>query len=123
MSVSFTLRQTTSIQAGPLYRVKNEVTSATGASAATFVYKTSTQEFSHIAMAADIEQYPDSYDTAFQDDVPFYRLTSVTRDWETISYAEGDLQVTRNRIQLLANDLNTLQGDFISDATVVITGA
>lgn len=123
MSVSFTLRQTTSIQTGPLYRVKNEVTSATGASAATFVYKTSTQEFSHIAMAADMEQYPDSYDTAFQNDNLFYRQTSVTRDWQTITYAEGDLEVTRNRIQLLANDLNTLQGAFISDDTIVITGA
>jgi hypothetical protein len=122
MTVSFTLRQTTSIVTGPLYRVKNEVTAADGADTGAFVYKTSTQAYSHIATAADYETYPNSYDTAFADGDLFYRYPSVQRDWETITEAEADIEVTQSRLKLLANDLTTLQGDFIHDETVVIEG-
>lgn len=122
MTVSFTLHQVSTIEAGPLYKVKNEVTASTGASPNVFVYKTATQAYSHIAMVADMEQYPDTYDSALQDGAMFYRLPSVTREWETTLLASGDIDVTKNRLQLLANDMNRLQGSFIADDTTVITG-
>ncbi len=124
MTVSFTLHQASTIVAGdlPLYRVTKEVTAAVGASPAVFVYKTASQEYSHIAALADIEQYPDSYESAVLDSKMFYRLTTVTRDWDEVFMADADLEITPPRLQLLANDLNRTQGAFVSDTTTVITG-
>jgi hypothetical protein len=122
MSVSFTLHQVSTIEDGPLYKVKNEVTAATDASPAVFVYKTATQAYIHVAMVADMEQWSDSYDQALIDGTAFYRQTSVTREWDTTLLASADIDVTKSRLQLLANDMNRLQGSFIADDTTVITG-
>jgi hypothetical protein len=121
MSVSFSLRQITSVVDGPLYRVNNEVSTAVGASPAVFVFKTLTQTFSHYATVADLENYPDTYAQAASDDTAFYRQTSVTRDWETVELREADIALTKTRLQFLANELNTLQASLASDTTTVIT--
>jgi len=119
--VSFTLHQVTSIQTGPLYRVNNTVTAAVGASPAAFVYKTLTQAYDHYATAADMESWPDSLASAQQNGKEFYRLTSVQRDWATVSEMNADLTVTKSRIQLLASDLARLQDGAVIDETVTIT--
>lgn len=121
MPVSFSLSQNTTVIDGPLYRVNNEVSTASGASPAVFVFKTLTQEFSHYATVADLEAYPDTYAQAANDGAAFYRQTSVTRDWETVALREADLTLTKSRLQFLANELNALQDSLVSNTTTVIT--
>lgn len=121
MSVSFSLRQITSVVDGPLYRVNNEVSTAVGASPAVFVFKTLTQAFDHYATVADLEAYPATYAEAAADGLAFYRQAAVVRDWETVALREDDLAMTRSRLQFLANELNALQDSLATDTTTVIT--
>jgi len=120
MAVSFSLRQITSVVTGPLYRVNNTVDAATDASLMIFVFKTTTQEFSHYATVADIETYPDTYAQAVSDGAAFYRLASVVRDWGTVEEMEADVAMTLSRTQFLANELNAVQVGVSSDTTTVI---
>jgi len=120
-AVSFTLRQVTSIQTGPLYRVINTITAAVGASPAVFVYKTLNQMYDHYATAADMESYPDSLETAQQTGKEFYRQPLVQRDWATVTEMNADLAVTQSRIQMLASDMSRLQNGAVIDQTVVIS--
>lgn len=120
--VTYELHQITSIQDGLLYRVKNEVLVSIGSSPAVFVYKTDGQKFSHYAVVADMEQWPDTYDQAVVAGADFYRAVSVTRDWSTITEMNKDLDVTRARVQALAKELAAVQGSVVIDRTVVISG-
>lgn len=120
---TFTLHQVASITDGLKYRVSNEVTSAVDAPLEVFVFKTVNCEFSHCAMPADIDKWPDSYEAAILQDTMFYRQASVTRDWKTVRMRNDDLLTTQGRLQLLANELTTQQGALTTDVTVVIEGS
>lgn len=124
MAVSFSLRQIRSVEEGPedspLYRVNNLVDDSTDAPPEVFVFKTLTQVFSHYATVADLEAYPDTYAQAVADDLAFYRLAEVQRDWETVAEQETDVTMTQARVQFLANELNALHGEIASDTTTVI---
>lgn len=119
--VTYQLRQQTSIQDGPLYRVNNTVVSAVGSSPAVFVYKTETKKFDHYATVADLEAWPDSYDEAVVFDKDFYCQPSVQRDWPTIQAMNDDLAVTVARVTRLAKQLSAVQGSVTIDRTVTIT--
>lgn len=124
--VTFTLHQATEVieqpSDGPHYRVHNEVTAATGASPAVFVFKTSTQAFDHYARAADLEQWPDSYEEALLRELAFYRAKILTRTWDTLADLSEDLAMTLQRTQRLANELNLQQGAIAVDRTTVVVG-
>lgn len=120
--VTYKLHQATSIEAGPLYQVKNEVLEAVGSSAAVFVYKTDTKAFSHYATVADLEEWPDSYESAVQGSKDFYRQPSVTRGWKTIEEMNKDLAVTLARVRGLAQELGAVQGSVTIDRTITISG-
>lgn len=123
MEVSFSLRQIATAHDGPIYRVKNQITSATNASPSVFVFKTATQTFSHYASVADMDTYPDSYAAAVAAVAAFYRLTEVTRDWDTVAERNADVDLSRARVQALASDLSQLADTLTFDTTTVITGA
>lgn len=119
--VTYQLRQQTSVQDGPLYRVNNSITEAVGSSPAVFVYKTDTLAFDHYATVADLETWPDSYDQAIVLGAGFYRLSSVQRDWPTIQRMNEDLGLTVARVTGLAKQLSAVQGSVTIDRTVTIT--
>ena len=125
--VSFTLRQITSIvdqdAEAPLYGVQNQVTEATGASAAVFVYKTTTQAFEHYATAGDMDKWPDNFEEANSSNLAFYRLDSVMRTWASLTEMYEDLDMTTRRVRFLANELSQQQGEIIIDRSTVIEGA
>lgn len=121
--VSFTLHQVTAIVDGPAYQVTNEVTAATSASPATYVYKTLTQAFSHYAAAADMEQWPDTYELAQLSGAAFYRLPRVIRTWDTVALMNTDLDMSLRRLQFLADEMNAQQGALVLDRTTVVQGA
>lgn len=120
--VTFTLRQLTSIVDGTKYQVSNEVTAATDASTAVYVYKTATKLFSNYASAADMEQWPDSYEQAQVLGKPFYRLPQVVRTWDTLSQMNVDLSESVRRLQSLADELTAQHGAISIDRTTVVAG-
>jgi len=122
-TISFTLHQVTTALDGPLYRVFQEITAAVNSSKAVFVFKTSTEEFDHVATIMDMRTYPDSYAQAVIDGVDFYRLEEVTRDWSTVALMVEDVTMGYNRVQLLASSLTDEEGLLEIDRTVVLTGA
>jgi hypothetical protein len=121
--VTFTLHQVTAIIDGPVYQVTNEVTAATNASTATYVYKTLSQEFSHYAGAGDMEQWPDSLELAQLSGAGFYRLSHVIRTWHTVARMNEDLAMSLRRLQFLADELSAQQGALVLDRTTIVQGA
>ncbi len=119
---TFSLRQVTSIVDGNKYQVSNEVTAATDADTATYVYKTANQEFSNYASAADMQQWPIGYEQAQVLNVLFYRLPALIRTWDTVPEMNDDLDTSVRRLQSLADEMNALRGDIVIDRTTVITG-
>jgi hypothetical protein len=120
--VSFTLHQLTSIVAGPAYQVVNTVTAATDASLAAYVFQTSNQQFNHYATAADMDQWPDTYEKAQVTNAAFYRLPTITRTWDTVEDMNEDLDVSLRRLQSLADELNAQRGALIVDRTTTVVG-
>lgn len=123
MAVQFSLHQVTSILPGPLYRVHNEVTAATGAEMEVFVFTTSTQTFSHYATVADVNLYPRTLAAAQAADKAFYRAASVRRDWPTVAGLIDDVNTTKKRVQLLAVELVAEVDLLTIDRTLTIRGA
>lgn len=121
--VSFTLHQLTSIVGGPKYQVLNEVIGAVDASPAVYVFQTSTQQFSHYAAAADMQQWPDTLDVASALGVQFYRLPAVTRIWDTVQKMNADLDTSVRRLQSLADELNAQRGNIVVDRTTMVVGS
>lgn len=121
--VSFTLRQVTRIVNNDEYEVVNEVTSAVDASTATYVFKTANQEFSNYASAADMANWPDSYEQAQVLGKLFYRLPRVTRTWDTLELMNADLDMSIRRLQFLADELTAQRGTIEIDRTTTIAGS
>jgi hypothetical protein len=90
-TVTFQLHQVTTAHDGPIYRVYQEILAATNAEKEVYVYKTSTDEFSHIATIHDMNTWPPTKEEAEEDDLEFYRQVSVERDWLTISLMVEDV--------------------------------
>lgn len=123
-SVSLTLRQTvatTVVSGGATYQVTNAVTTSTGIDPAVFVFKTDTQAFDHYATAPDMDALPDTWEAAVAAGLGFYRQSSVSRTWTTISAMNDDLSITKARLGALAREVSQLQGAIVSDQTVVIS--
>lgn len=125
--VSFSLRQVTSLvdqaNAAPKYRVVNQVEISTGASTCVFVYKTASKAFEHYASAADMERWPDSFEEAQVRGLAFYRVNSVSRDWETLGDMQDDLDESMTRVRSLARELTAQHGTVVIDRTTMIEGA
>lgn len=119
--VSFTLQQTTSIVQVDKYQVANVVVTAVGADPNIYVFKTSTQCFSHYATAADMTQWPTDPNVAAQIGASFYRLPAVTRVWDTVKRMNYDLSYSLCRAQSLANEINALQGPLVGTTTTTVT--
>lgn len=119
---TFTLRQLTSIVDGNKYQVTNEVVEAVDASTGVYVFKTVNKEFSNYASAADVEQWPESYEQAQVLGKPFYRLPKLVRTWDTLSQMNVDLAESVRRLQSLADELSAQQGAIVIDRTTVVVG-
>lgn len=121
--VSYTLRQVTAIVDGPAYKVTNQVTAATDSDVNVFVYNATSQNFSHVALAADMLTLPVGYPMAQSLGAEFCRLDNVVRTWASAGELSNDLAETLRRVQALADELNQVNGSLIIDRTTVIQGA
>ncbi len=123
-SVSLTLRQTVQtsvVSGGASYVVTNVVESSTGIDPSVFVFKTDTQAFDHYATAPEMDSLPNSWEAAAAAGLGFYRLSSVTRTWTTISAMNEDLSLTKARLGALARETSQIQGAIVTDQTTVIS--
>ncbi len=120
--VSFKLHQVTSIVDGPEYQVLNEVVEAVDASAAVYVFKTATQQFSNYATAADMAMWPETYEQAQVLGAAFYRLPKLVRVWDTVPDMNADLDTSVRRLQSLADELNAQVGSLVIDRTTTVVG-
>lgn len=121
MASTLTHTQTRSVQAGPLYRVQDQVTASETIDDAVFVFRTDTQEFDHVATVDDMSAYPDTLAEAQADELEFYRLTSVTKDWEALEDAEEFGAMLIERMKALCVDYDAAVTSFVGTTTATIS--
>ena len=121
MSVSITLLQTNSTYNDednqPVYKSENEVSASDGIPLALFVFTTLTGVFSHVAAVRDLEAYPATKEQAVTDGTAFYRLATVTREYDNITDAQKFAAHVRSRLNFLAQDYPKTQGEFVGSET------
>lgn len=116
MTVRIEIHQDRTVEVGPAYKTKTYVQYAAGISRDIFVFNTETQEFSHVATAWDIENLPNSRQSALLDDVDYYRQSEAEMSFEDVSVAEEAAAYVVARVEYLANQYATLSESFEGSA-------
>lgn len=124
MTVSVTLVETRTVETGPLYRVKHDVTASVHISPNVFVFTTETEAFSHVATVYDMEKVTHTTHAAAEAaGAEFYRLDEVTKDWEAIDIAAEFAAYNKQRLQFLVTEYETYTSSFAGTTTTTITSA
>ncbi len=116
MSISITLDQTTRIAKADddsdLYIVENLIAAATNISMALFVYKASTQDYSHIATQYDLANYPETLAEALAQNLEYYRESSANREFTSVYLARDFASVVTQRLHALVQDTSRTAANF-----------
>lgn len=116
MSLSITLDQTTRIAKADddsdLYIVENLIAAATNISMSLFVFKASTQDYSHIATQYDLANYPETLAEALAQNLEYYRLPSVNREFTDVFLAGDFAHVVAQRLNALVQDTARTAANF-----------
>jgi len=116
MSLSITLDQTTRIAKADddsdLYIVENLIAAATNISMSLFVFKVSTQDYSHIATQYDLANYPETLAEALAQNLEYYRLPSVNREFTDVFLAGDFARVVAQRLNALVQDTARTAANF-----------
>jgi len=123
MSVRIEVKQTRTVDEGPIFKVDTQVTYASGIAREIFVFETETQDFSHVATTYDMETYPDDRDTAIADGVDFYRKDQAIVVYALEAVAVEAASYTLARIDTLARQYNTFKTEFEGSSDYVFTEA
>ena len=122
MTVSVTLVETRTIEAGNLYRVKHAISASVHISDHVFVFNTADESFSHVATVYDIEKIASMTKAAAETaDDEYYRLDTVTRDWDSLDMASEYAVYNKQRLQSLVSDYEVYSTTFAGATTSVIT--
>ncbi len=122
MSVRIDIDQQRTVEEGPLYRVVTSVFFTTGIDRNIFVFNTETDAYEHVASPWDMENLPTSKAQAITDDVTYYRLAAVTKDWEDVGEATEFAAYTLSRISSLAQQFGLVESAFEGSGTYSYTG-
>lgn len=87
MTTRLDLKQTKTVDEGPVYKVKNEITYASGIPSQVFVFETETQEFSNVASVWEVMNLPVGYDAAYAAGSERYRMSVAEVGYESIETA------------------------------------
>ena len=121
MSVSITLQQVNSTYNDednqPVYKSENEISASEGIPLALFVFAVSDDSYSHVASTHDLETYPTSRAEAVNESVDYYRLSQVTREFDSIADAQAFALHVRSRLQFLSNDYPAVKDAFEGSET------
>lgn len=104
MTVRIEMRQIRTLEEGPIYRVKNEITYASGIQKEVFVFTVVDEAFSHVAYPYDMENVPVGKEAAAQAGNNFYRALDVIRDYDTLLKATEFAVHSRGRVSFLADE-------------------
>jgi hypothetical protein len=104
------------------YRVVDVVNSSTGfpespAAASVFVFKVADGLFDHVATVLDVQTYPNSLLAAQGANLPYYRLSSVTKDFASVALAQDFASTLISRMTSLCKEY-----DITATAFVGVTG-
>lgn len=122
MATSVTHTQTRSVVAGPLYRVVDTATASVDIEHEVFVFVTDTQAFSRVATVDDMLTLPDTQAEALSAELGYYRLATVTRDFEALTDAKEFAASVNSRLKSLCVDYAAAVAAFIgSESTTVIS--
>lgn len=122
-TTSITLFQDrTSTGTPPVYTVINNITATANIDDACFVFQTSgTLVFDHVATPLDIITYPDSQAAAAAASLPYYRLASVTKSFNTVEEAQDFADTVKSRLKSLANEYQVVVATFIGSESTTYT--
>ena len=122
MSVRIDVTQSRTVEEGPLYRVLTTVIYNTGINRNIFVFNTETEAYEHVASPWDLENLPTSKSQAVLDDVAYYRLSSVVKDWAGVDDATAFAAYTLSRISNLAQQYELTESAFEGSGTYSYVG-
>lgn len=122
MSVSITLEQGTVISqdddGNDVYLVNNKITASINAPLCLFVYKASTEDYSHIATQYDIANYPETLAEALAQNLEYYRQDTANRLFTDVYLARDFASVVTQRINALAQDIARTLANFATGTQV-----
>lgn len=122
MSVRIDLKQTKTIEVGPVYRVLNQVTYAHEIPNTIFVFNTETQLFEHVATLWDLQNYPFTRTEAVNNSIEYYLASECARGYEDIQAALDFTASVFSRVEWLVRDYAEANGIFEGVVAHTITG-
>lgn len=121
MALRLELRQTNTIEPGPIYKVLNEITDAEDIAPEVFVFVTDTQEFSHVASVWDIMNLPVGHAAAVAAGSDNYRKDTAAVGYPSVDTAIRFVEYIQVRIQALLDAYKTATEDFEGITDYVFT--
>ena len=119
---SLRLTQTRSVVTSAAYHVTNVVDQNVDIPAEVFVFSTETGQYDHIASVGDLLNVPDTTQAAAQAaGNPYYRQSSLVKDWTRLSDAQEFSATVRERLKLLVVEYNKAETSFIGTTTETYT--
>lgn len=122
MTVKIEITQTRTLEEGPVYRVLTRTIYVEGIAAEIFVFETETDEFNHVAVADDMQEYPVGKTQAQADGKVYYRAIEAQVDYTVAVTAQTAADYTKLRVQQLAIEYDAVNNDFIGSDTTTYTG-
>jgi hypothetical protein len=121
MALQLDLRQTNTIEPGPIYKVLNEITYAEDIAAEVFVFDTDTQEFSHVASVWDVMNLPVGHAAAVAAGSDQYRKDTAEVGYDSVTTAIKFAAYIQTRIQALLDAYKSATEDFEGVTDYVFT--
>lgn len=121
MTTRLDLKQTRTVDEGPAYKVKNEITYASGIPSQVFVFETETQEFSNVASVWEVMNLPVGYDAAYAAGSERYRMSVAEVGYDSIDTAELFAAHVQSRVDGLLKTFVDYTDEFAGVSTYSYT--
>jgi hypothetical protein len=106
---------------GQQYRVVSTILSGTGITPAVFVFATVDDSFSRVASVQDLADLQPSRAAAVTAGDEYYRLVTVTRDFDVLEDAQDFANYVKGRLPQLVIDYNLSVTAFVGTSTDVVS--
>ena len=121
MTVRIDLKQTKTVESGPVYRVRCQVTYVENIPREVFVMVTETGLFSHVATVWDMQNYPTTQAQAVSDALSYYLEDDCYKDYDTLQDGLDFAALVASRVTWLARDYEDAIDTFEGVVTQTIT--
>jgi hypothetical protein len=122
VTVRIDLKQTKTIEEGPVYRVLNQVTYAQNIPPQIFVINMETDVFEHVATVWDLQNYPFTRQEAIDNLIPYYLASECVKDYTDIQTALEFTAHVYARVEWLLRDYEEANDVFEGVLTHTLTG-